>query len=91
MQQHVAYAIVMVGIVAAFLLMIGWKSRLTACITWLVWVSLWNRNPLLLDGDDAVLKVMCFYLMLSLLRKLLVDRCLFAQNAAIKLLSGRYA
>ena len=60
-----AYAIVMVGIVAAFLLMIGWKSRLTACITWLVWVSLWNRNPLLLDGDDAVLKVMCFYLMLS--------------------------
>jgi len=55
----------MVGIVAAFLLMIGWKSRLTACITWLVWVSLWNRNPLLLDGDDAVLKVMCFYLMLS--------------------------
>ena len=60
-----AYAIVLVGIMAAFLLMIGWQSRLTACLCWLVWVSLWNRNPLLLDGDDAVLKVMCFYLMLS--------------------------
>jgi uncharacterized membrane protein YphA (DoxX/SURF4 family) len=60
-----AYAIVLVGIMAAFLLMIGWQSPLTASITWLVWVSLWNRNPLLLDGDDAVLKVMCFYLMLS--------------------------
>jgi len=26
-----------------------------AGITWLVWVSLWNRNPLLLDGDDGVI------------------------------------
>jgi Vitamin K-dependent gamma-carboxylase len=60
-----AYAILLLGILAAFLLMIGWQSRLAACITWLVWVSLWNRNPLILDGDDAVLKVMCFYLILS--------------------------
>lgn len=59
------YAIVIVGIAAATLLMIGWQSRATACLTWLVWVSLWNRNPLMLDGDDGVLKVMCFYLMLS--------------------------
>jgi len=60
-----AYTVVIVGILAAFLLMIGWQSRLTAGMTWLVWVSLWNRNPLLLDGDDAVLKMMCFYLLLS--------------------------
>lgn len=60
-----AYAIVILGTLASFLLMIGWQSRLAAFITWLVWVSLWNRNPLLLDGDDAVLKVMSFYLMLS--------------------------
>jgi uncharacterized membrane protein YphA (DoxX/SURF4 family) len=60
-----AYAIIILGILTAFLMMIGWQSRLAAFITWLVWVSLWNRNPLLLDGDDAVLKVMSFYLMLS--------------------------
>ena len=60
-----AYAIVWMGIIAAFMLMIGWQSRLAAFITWLVWLSLWNRNPLLLDGDDAILKLMCFYLMLS--------------------------
>ena len=60
-----AYAIVWMGIIAAFMLMIGWQSRLAATITWLVWVSLWNRNPLLLDGDDAILKLMSFYLMLS--------------------------
>jgi uncharacterized membrane protein YphA (DoxX/SURF4 family) len=60
-----AYAIVWMGIIAACMLMIGWQSRLAAAITWLIWVSLWNRNPLLLDGDDAILKLMCFYLMLS--------------------------
>jgi len=60
-----AYVVVIVGLLAALVLVIGWHTRLAAFITWLVWVSLWNRNPLLLDGDDAVLKVMCFYLMLS--------------------------
>ena len=60
-----AYTVVIVGLISAFLLMIGWQSRIAAAMTWLVWVSLWNRNPLLLDGDDAVLKLMCFYLMFS--------------------------
>jgi Vitamin K-dependent gamma-carboxylase len=60
-----AYAVVLLGIVSASLMTIGWNSRMTASFTWLIWVSLWNRNPLLLDGDDAVLKVTCFYLMLS--------------------------
>ena len=46
-------------------MMIGWQSRYSTFITWLIWVSLWNRNPLILDGDDALLKIMCFYLMLS--------------------------
>ena len=60
-----AYAVVILGMASAFLMMVGWHSRIAVGITWLVWVSLWNRNPLLLDGDDAVLKMMCFYLMLS--------------------------
>jgi hypothetical protein len=60
-----AYAITGAGIISALFLTLGWHSRLSALITWLVWVSLWNRNPLLLDGDDAILKIMCFYLMLS--------------------------
>jgi Vitamin K-dependent gamma-carboxylase len=60
-----AYLLISVGIVSAALLTVGWHSRMAAGVTWLVWVSLWNRNPLVLDGDDAVLKLMCFYLMLS--------------------------
>jgi Vitamin K-dependent gamma-carboxylase len=60
-----ANLIIMAGILSALLMAVGWHSRMMALLTWLVWVSLWNRNPLLLDGDDAALKIMCFYLMLS--------------------------
>ena len=60
-----AYVFVGIGILSAALLMIGWHSKIAAFICWLVWVSLWNRNPLLFDGDDAILKIMCWYLMLS--------------------------
>lgn len=60
-----AYTVVITAILSSILLMLGCYSRMSACVTWLIWVSVWNRNPLLLDGDDAVLKIMCFYLMLS--------------------------
>jgi hypothetical protein len=60
-----AYALVGIGIASSVLLMIGWQSRIAAGVSWLIWVSLWNRNPLILDGDDTILKLMCFYLMLS--------------------------
>lgn len=63
--DNIAYGIISIGLISATLLTLGWHSRLCAFLTWLVWVSLWNRNPLLLDGDDAILKIMCFYLMLS--------------------------
>lgn len=60
-----SYGLFMVGISSAIMVMIGWKTRIATFVTWVVMVSLWNRNPLLLDGDDAVLKVMLFYLLLS--------------------------
>ncbi len=64
-QNTLAYLFVGLGVITAFLMMIGWQSRYNTLITWLIWVSLWNRNPLIMDGDDAILKMMCFYLMLS--------------------------
>jgi hypothetical protein len=54
-----------VGMLAAVSMTAGWHSRKACALVWLIWVSLWNRNPLILDGDDAVLKMMAFYLMLS--------------------------
>ena len=63
--SKIAHVIIGSGILTSILMMIGWQSRYSTFITWLIWVSLWNRNPLILDGDDALLKIMCFYLMLS--------------------------
>lgn len=60
-----SYSLFLLGIFAAIAMLIGWKTRLAAIITWVVLVSLWNRNPLLLDGDDAVLRVITFYLIFS--------------------------
>lgn len=60
-----AFVLMGTGIAASLLLMLGWHSRINALIAWLIWASLWNRNPLILDGDDAILKLMCFYLLLS--------------------------
>ena len=62
---ELAYVIVCLGILASFFMMLGWQTRCATFISWLIWVSLWNRNPLFMDGDDAILKMMCFYLMLS--------------------------
>lgn len=61
----VSTSIIFVGLVAALLMSLGWRSRSMIFVVWLVWVSLWNKNPLILDGDDAVLKIMCFYLLLT--------------------------
>lgn len=44
---------------------IGYKTRLCAWVTFVVLASIWNRNPLILDGDDAVLRIMMFYLAIS--------------------------
>lgn len=63
--DYYSYAIVLLGISAAIAMMVGWKSRPATITAWVILVSLWNRNPLILDGDDAVLKVMTFYLMFS--------------------------
>lgn len=60
-----AQIVILFGAATSVLMAAGWRSRLMAGLTWLVWVSLWNRNPLLMDGDDAVLKLMCGYLALS--------------------------
>ena len=53
------------AIIAAFGFMIGFKTRLCGMIAYVLLVSIWNRNPFILDGDDALLRVMLFYLIMS--------------------------
>lgn len=48
---------------AAFSLMIGYKTRLVTIISWLMLISLHNRNPFLLYGSDTMLRAVLFWAM----------------------------
>ncbi|MGR9106148.1 MAG: HTTM domain-containing protein [Gammaproteobacteria bacterium] len=52
-------------LLAAITFTLGFLTRLSGLIVLLGLISLWNRNPLIMDGDDAILRVMLFYLLLS--------------------------
>lgn len=41
---------------------VGCHTRICGWLTWLALVSIWHRNSLLLDGDDAILRMMLLYL-----------------------------
>lgn len=50
-----------VGIVLVILFLIGLKTRVVTILLWLFIVSLHNRNPLVLQGGDIVLRMMLFW------------------------------
>ena len=41
---------------------VGFYTRLCGWMTWIALVSIWHRNPLVLDGDDAMLRMALLYL-----------------------------
>ncbi|MCI0655211.1 MAG: HTTM domain-containing protein [Methylococcaceae bacterium] len=54
-----------ITLVGALCFTVGLLTRFSGFISLIGLISLWNRNPLLLDGDDAILRIMLFYLLLS--------------------------
>lgn len=59
------YVTMAAGLASALAFTLGFRTRLSGCVLWLVLVSLWNRNPTVMDGDDALLRIMIGYLTLS--------------------------
>lgn len=47
----------------ALALLVGYRSRTAAVLTWLLLVSLQNRNPVVLQGGDVLLRVLMFWAM----------------------------
>lgn len=45
----------------AFLLLVGWRTRLAAFASWILLMSLQARNPLVTHGSDDVLRVLLFW------------------------------
>ena len=50
-----------VAIVAAIFLIIGWQTRLSTVVSWLLLISLHSRNPFVLQGGDDVLRALLFW------------------------------
>ena len=55
-----AFLFILAGIFAFFLL-IGYKTRLFAFLSWIMMISLHDRNFMVLYGGDALLRVMLFW------------------------------
>lgn len=47
--------------ISAFFLMIGWKTRINTIISWFLLMSLQNRNPLIGQGGDDLLRMALFW------------------------------
>lgn len=52
-----------VAIVCAVMMMLGYRTRLATVVTWLLLVSLHNRNQMVLNSGDVLLRCMVFWAM----------------------------
>ena len=50
-----------VNFVLAFLLLIGYRTRLMTILCWFFLISLHNRNPIILQGGDELLRLTLFW------------------------------
>ena len=53
-----------VAAAAAALLLVGWRTRWVTFASWVLLTSLQSRNPIVLNGGDAVLRLLLFWSML---------------------------
>ncbi len=47
----------------AVMLIVGWRSKLASIVSFILLISLHNRNPLVLQGGDVALRVIMFWMM----------------------------
>lgn len=54
-------ALILVQILAALCLLVGWRTQIATIISWVLLCSLQSRNPIVLHGGDIVLRMMLFW------------------------------
>lgn len=59
-----SHAVYLVGIAAALAFTLGYRSRLAAALHWLMIWSLQERNPLITDGGDNIMRIVLLFLVL---------------------------
>lgn len=60
-QWQVQLVLFIVAAGAAFSLLLGYKTRTATIISWLLMVSLQNRNPMITQGGDGLLRMLLFW------------------------------
>jgi hypothetical protein len=67
--------------IAATSLLVGYRTRLATLVTWVLLISLQNRNPLVLTGADVLTRVLLFWaLFLPIGARFSVDEALQARS-----------
>ncbi len=70
-----------IAVLAALALLVGYKARLAALVSWVLLVSVQVRNPILLSGADDLMRVLLFWgLFLPLSARFSIDAALEKGN-----------
>ena len=71
------------SVAAALALLVGYRTWIATLVSWVLVVSFHNRNPMVLQGGDVLLRMMLFWgLFLPLGARASLDRWLAAKNSA---------
>jgi len=54
-------ALFLLAAAAALLLLVGYRTRLALVVSWLLLVSVQNRNPMILSGEDNLIVLLAFW------------------------------
>ena len=60
-EQFLVGTLLILSLVCAFLLMVGWKTRPMTILMWALLTAVQNRNPLILHGADEVTRAFLFW------------------------------
>lgn len=68
----------------AIMLIVGYKTRLATIVSWILLISLQNRNPIILQGGDVVFRLLLFWGMFLPLGRVFSIDALKRKTLAIK-------
>lgn len=54
-----------IGAAAVLAMMVGYRTRLATFVTWLFVLSLHERNLVVLDSGDTVIRILCFWMLFA--------------------------
>jgi hypothetical protein len=54
-----------IGVLAALAFIVGWRTRIAACVLWVMTTSLIHRAPVVTNGEEVVFRMLTFWSMFA--------------------------